>query len=72
MHDPFGLQDFSDGSATYSVDPVCGRTVDEAQAAGHAPYAGQTYYFCSKDCKHAFEEDPRRYIGRPRTMRATL
>jgi YHS domain-containing protein len=72
MHDPFGLQDFSDGTPIYSMDPVCEKPVDEARAAGHAPYAGQTYYFCSKDCKHAFEEDPRRYLGRPRVMRATL
>jgi YHS domain-containing protein len=29
---------------------------------------GETYYFCSEHCLHAFEADPRRYIqrdGRP-------
>ena len=38
-------------------------TVDESKAAGHVEYAGQFYYFCSKDCKKAFEEKPSRYFG---------
>jgi YHS domain-containing protein len=64
MEETFGLQDYSDGSPTRSVDPVCGRTVDEADAAAKTGYAGQTYYFCSKDCQKNFELDPAGYVAR--------
>ena len=70
MRDPFGLQDYSDGSPTYSVDPVCGKQVDEARATAHVSFAGQTFYFCCRDCWHVFEEHPRQYIGTPRVFRA--
>jgi YHS domain-containing protein len=63
MEESYGLQDYSDGSAVFSVDPVCGSKVDEAQAAGKTGYAGVTYYFCSTDCKVRFEEDPGLYLG---------
>ena len=37
-------------------DPVCGmRTDDEGPSASND---GMTYYFCSKTCKRAFEEEP--------------
>ena len=63
MEETFGLQDYSDGTVTASVDPVCGMTVDENRAAAKTTYAGQVYYFCSKDCQNIFEEDPGAYIG---------
>jgi P-type Cu+ transporter len=62
MEESWGLQDYSDGTPTLSVDPVCGMAVDESKAAGKAEFAGQVYYFCSKDCKRDFEEAPRHYI----------
>ena len=64
MEETYGLQDYSDGAPTLSVDPVCGRTVDEAKASAKTEYAGQTYYFCSKDCQNNFELDPAGYIAR--------
>ncbi len=66
MKEPFGLEDYSDGTATYSVDPVCGMKVEEGKEAGKSKYAGQTYYFCSKECERIFEQDPGRYIGQSR------
>jgi uncharacterized membrane protein YraQ (UPF0718 family) len=41
-------------------DPVCGMKVDRAKAA-RKDFAGETYYFCSAHCLHAFEVDPDRY-----------
>ncbi|HEV3331466.1 MAG TPA: YHS domain-containing protein [Bryobacteraceae bacterium] len=65
MEETWGLHDYSDGTITASVDPVCGTVVDESKARGKFEYAGQFYYFCSKDCKRTFEEEPSRYIWRP-------
>lgn len=63
MKEPFGMEDHSDGTPTYSVDPVCGMRVEEKKAAAKTSYAGQTYYFCSKDCQRNFELSPAQYIG---------
>ena len=63
MEETQGLQDYSDGSPVYSLDPVCGMKVDDSKAAGKVGYAGQMYYFCSVDCRIQFEDDPGRYIG---------
>ncbi len=42
-------------------DPVCGMTVDPAQAV-HAEHLGETYYFCSEHCRAAFVREPARYL----------
>lgn len=44
------------------VDPVCGRTV-RTNAAKTAVHEGSVYYFCSSDCRAAFEGDPDRHSG---------
>jgi YHS domain-containing protein len=59
----WGLAEHSDGSAVYSIDPVCGRPVDEAKAAGKTKHGGVNYYFCSKTCLGIFEQAPGDYIG---------
>jgi YHS domain-containing protein len=46
-------------------DPVCGMNFDPDQAAGQSDYEGQTYYFCCKDCKRKFDEDPTLYVNEP-------
>ena len=46
-----------------ATDPVCGMTVEEADAAATAEYEGQTYYFCSNDCKEEFEGNPTDYAS---------
>jgi uncharacterized protein len=43
-----------------ATDPVCGMKVDRAKAV-RREVAGQTHYFCSDHCLHAFEADPDRY-----------
>ena len=46
-----------------AIDPVCGMEVDELTAKDKTIEQGQTYFFCSKDCKDEFEADPEEYIG---------
>ena len=65
MEETFGLRDYSNGSASFSVDPVCGAKVDEEKAPKRTEYAGQTYYFCSTECQRNFELAPASYIGQP-------
>jgi xanthine dehydrogenase accessory factor len=43
------------------IDPVCGMTVDVADARHRATFEGHTYYFCSPGCLATFEADPARY-----------
>ena len=64
MQEPFGLEDYSDGSPVSSRDPVCGAVVVEEDAAGKTGYAGEVFYFGSAECQHRFEEQPGRYVGK--------
>ena len=43
--------------------PVCGMDVDTATATEQSEYEGQTYYFCSPECKEAFNDEPEKYVG---------
>src|SRR5262245_3271334 len=45
-----------------AVDPICGMTVDPANAAGSYDYKGQTYYFCAASCLERFKSDPERAL----------
>ena len=40
-------------SKTVTKDPVCGMTVDAATAI-HAEREGETFYFCSDQCRQKF------------------
>ena len=44
------------------TDPVCGMQVDEQRAAGRSEHDGQTYYFCSQNCKAKFDQNPEQYV----------
>lgn len=66
MEQMWGLQDYSDGSPTYSLDVVCRQPVNEDKAAGKIIHLGVTYYFCSPQCMAAFEDSPGSYVGVPR------
>ena len=44
------------------VDPVCGMTIEPADAVGHEEYKGRTYYFCSDDCLKRFRGEPERFL----------
>ena len=48
-----------------ATDPVCGMKVDRAKAV-RKEVAGETFYFCSEHCLHAFEADPSRYLDKER------
>jgi Cu+-exporting ATPase len=50
------------GSMAQVKDPVCGMEIDSATAAGSSTYDGTDYYFCSSECKKAFDHDPSRYV----------
>jgi YHS domain-containing protein len=43
-------------------DPVCGMDVEEHPDAIKYEYKGETYYFCSRGCRRAFEKDPEKYL----------
>ena len=42
-----------------ATDPACGMKVDRKKAL-RIDFAGETHYFCSDHCLHAFEVDPNR------------
>jgi YHS domain-containing protein len=44
------------------VDPVCGKTVTTDKAKPSV-YAGNVYYFCSRECREVFEAAPHFYVG---------
>ena len=48
-------------------DPVCGMSVDEKTTKEKAEYQGKTYYFCSTECKNAFQREPQKYVKEPAT-----
>ena len=48
---------------TNQKDPVCGMQVDEQKAANQSQFQGQTYYFCSEECKEKFDRNPQQYAG---------
>ncbi len=43
-------------------DPVCNMDVQEPNAAGSTQHQGQTYYFCSTQCKQEFDRNPDKYV----------
>ncbi len=45
-----------------STDPVCGMEVYESMAPAKTQYGGVTYYFCSRACLGAFQDEPHKYV----------
>ena len=50
--------------AKSEIDPVCGMTVDPAEAAGRHDHNGTAYYFCGTSCLERFRADPERVLGK--------
>jgi len=50
-----------------AIDPVCGMSVDPANAEYRSVHAGQTYYFCSRGCKESFDKDPGKFVDGAKT-----
>src|SRR5947207_1732932 len=44
------------------LDPVCGMTIDEQDAAGSYEYDGVTYYFCHPSCLERFKAAPATFL----------
>jgi YHS domain-containing protein len=42
-------------------DPVCGTMIDRNTAKAHMTHGGREHYFCSHECRRAFQETPERY-----------
>jgi xanthine dehydrogenase accessory factor len=47
---------------TETIDPVCGMTVQIANAEHRTEYRGQMYYFCCQGCRETFEADPEKFV----------
>jgi Cu+-exporting ATPase len=54
------------------LDPVCGMTIDEQDAAGSYEYNGVTYYFCHPSCLDRFKAAPATFLNGDRTTDAGL
>src|SRR5476651_2111683 len=52
------------GHATTVRDPVCGMTVDPAKSPHRFAHRGETYHFCSADCRTKFAADPQTYLDK--------
>jgi Cu+-exporting ATPase len=48
---------------TMALDPVCGMTIDPAEAAGQFEYRGKTYYFCHPSCLERFQAAPGDFVS---------
>ena len=44
------------------MDPVCGMTIDPADAVGHVEHKGETYYFCNDSCLERFRAGPAQFV----------
>jgi YHS domain-containing protein len=78
VHDQFGLtmgrmiDSLDDGRVSFgnrdeielatATDPVCGKEMRRADAAGAIDHHGVVYFFCSVGCRDAFAADPGSYI----------
>lgn len=52
-----------DSDGGLALDPVCGMSVEIANAQHATTHEGTHYYFCSPGCKSSFEADPEKYLG---------
>lgn len=45
------------------IDPVCKMTIDDKDAVATSTYKGNTYYFCSQQCKDNFDNSPENFVS---------
>lgn len=53
------------------IDPVCHMKVTRGSAAGVSEYDGQTFLFCSMQCKRAFDVEPRKFVQQEESAQQT-
>ncbi|MEM7583224.1 MAG: heavy metal translocating P-type ATPase [Acidobacteriota bacterium] len=46
-----------------AIDPICGMTVDPANAAHRFEFEGELYYFCCAGCREKFAADPAKHLS---------
>ncbi len=61
-----------DAAPELATDPVCGMRVDPATAKHRFEHAGQTFHFCSADCRAKFAADPAAYLRPEPVLRPEL
>lgn len=44
------------------LDPVCKIEVNTMSAEARSEWGGQTFYFCSQECKRKFDANPEKYV----------
>ena len=47
-------------------DPVCKMIIEKEEAKATLEYKGETYYFCSQECKEEFLKNPEKYLVKPK------
>jgi Cu+-exporting ATPase len=52
------------------LDPVCGMTIDEADAVGSYDYKGTRYFFCADSCLDRFKAAPETFLHPDQTPAA--
>jgi P-type Cu+ transporter len=51
----------SEKTRTNVKDPVCGMMLEKQGAPAQIQHQGQTYYFCSVQCRDEFVSNPEQY-----------
>ena len=54
------------------LDPVCGMEVNPASAEAQSEWGGQSFYFCSEECRRKFDAAPERYLNETDHAQARL
>ena len=49
---------------TEAIDPVCGMSVEIANARYVSEYNGSKYYFCARSCMNSFNREPEKYLSK--------
>jgi YHS domain-containing protein len=57
-----GVKRPKEGSTDMATDPVCGMKVDATSSTYASVYKGEHYYFCSANCRDAFNLAPEKYV----------
>ncbi|HLI45082.1 MAG TPA: permease [Acidimicrobiales bacterium] len=60
-----GASERDQREATPERDPVCGMTVDPADAPARQVHGGRTFYFCNVGCRDRFVAAPEEFSGSP-------
>jgi putative ABC transport system ATP-binding protein len=53
-----------------ATDPVCGMTLEKANAPTQTEYKGQQFYFCANGCRDEFLAAPERHLIKVHSDRA--